>query len=148
MSHRIELVPEPAPELRATMLEGLRAFNATELSPGLKLHDLAVAIRDPALGGVVGGLWGRTSWGWLTVELIFVPENLRGQGLATRLITAAEHEAMARGCHAAWLDTLNPKALSLYERLGYTRFGELKDFPVGQCRYFLQKTLEPAISTA
>jgi GNAT superfamily N-acetyltransferase len=140
VSCTIELVARPTPAIRETILDGLREFNRTVLSPENRIEDLAVAIRAPA-GDVVGGLWGRTGWGWLTIELIFVPESLRGQGIATRLIALAEDEARARGCHAAWLDTLNPKALALYERLGYQRFGELKDFPVGGSRHFLQKSL-------
>ena len=43
----------------------------------------------------------------------------------------------------AWIDTLNPEALRLYQRLGYEIFGELKDYPVGGSRFFLQKKLKP-----
>jgi GNAT superfamily N-acetyltransferase len=143
VSYEIELVAEPHPAIRDAILDGLRDYNRSALDPGLRIEDIAVAIRDPATGGALGGLWGRTGWGWLTIEYIFVPENLRGEGIATRLIAVAEEEARARGCHAAWLDTLNPSALSLYERLGYVRFGELRDFPIGQNRTFLQKRLAP-----
>ncbi len=62
-------------------------------------------------------------------------------GLATKLVAVAEEEATRRGCHSAWIDTLNPKACDLYRRLGYEIFGELKDYPVGGSRVFLQKTL-------
>lgn len=143
MSYTLERAAEPTPALRAVILDGLREFNRTALYPQLQIDDLAFAIRDPQ-GQPVGGLWGRTGWGWLTIELIFVPEALRGKGMATRLIGLAEDEARARQCHSAWLDTLNPEALALYERLGYSRFGELKDFPVGASRTFLQKRLAPA----
>jgi GNAT superfamily N-acetyltransferase len=147
MSPLVELVAEPTPEIREVILQELRAFNRTVMSPGLEIHDLAVSIRDPDTAAVVGGLWGRTGWGWLTIELIFVPESLRGRGLAARLIALAEDEARARGCHGAWIDTLNPQALRLYERVGYARFGELKDFPIGGSRYFLQKALGAPAST-
>ena len=92
-------------------------------------------------GAVVGGLWGRTAYGWLFVELLVVPESLRGRGLGTELMTRAETEALARGCHSAWLDTFEFQARGFYERLGYTCFGELKDYPVGTARYFMSKTL-------
>jgi ribosomal protein S18 acetylase RimI-like enzyme len=141
MTHGIELVAKPNPEIRRVILDGLRDFNSTALMPGLQIEDLAVAIRESDSQKVVGGLWGRTGWEWLTIEMIFVPESLRGQGSASKLIAIAEEEARRRGCHSAWLDTLNPGALALYERLGYSRFGELEDFPVGQSRYFLRKNL-------
>lgn len=142
MTYSLDLVAGPGPEIRTVILEGLRDFNRMVLAPGLQVEDLAVAVRDDSDGAVIGGLWGRTGWEWLTIELIFVPESLRGQGIASRVIAMAEDEALRRGCHSAWLDTLNPDALSLYEGLGYVRFGELKDFPIGSSRYFLQKRLK------
>ncbi len=137
-----ELVAEPDAEVRQIIFDGLSNFNHTTLAPGLQIEPLAVVIRDQFSRAIIGGLWARTGWEWLTVELIFVPENLRGQGIASRLIGIAEEEALRRGCHSAWLDTLNPAATALYERLGYMRFGELSDFPTGQSRTFLQKRLK------
>lgn len=132
---------EPSPEIRQAILTEIRAFNARLFKDERPGRDLAIALRDPGTNEIVGGLWGRTAGGWLVIELIFVPEALRGQGVASRLVAMAEAEALARDCHAAWLDTLNPEALRLYERLGYRRFGELKDYPRGGSRYFLEKRL-------
>jgi GNAT superfamily N-acetyltransferase len=131
---------EAAPAIHRTILEGIRAFNARLFATERPGQDLAIAIRDSG-GDAIGGLWGRTAGGWLAIELIFVPEALRGQGIATRLVAMAEEEAVRRDCHSAWLDTLNPDALRLYERLGYRVFGELKDYPRGGSRWFLQKAL-------
>jgi GNAT superfamily N-acetyltransferase len=144
MTPLIELVGEPLPAFRQALLDGLRDFNSTAIGPYPEQEALAVAIRDPDAGTVLGGLWGRTAWGWLTIEILFVPEELRGGGLARRLIGCAENEALRRGCHSAWLDTLNEKALPLYECLGYVRFGELEDYPEGQSRTFLRKRLLPS----
>jgi hypothetical protein len=55
--------------------------------------------------------------------------------------STAETEAVARGCHSAWLDTFAFQARPFYERLGYTCFGELNDYPNGSARYFMKKTL-------
>ena len=133
------LADEPAAPLREVILDGLRGYNSAAFDPAPTIRTLAVAIEQD--GAAVGGLWGRTGWGWLVIELIFVPESLRGRGLARRLIGMAEDEARRRGCHAAWLDTLNPEALRLYQRLGYGEFGALDDYPVGGRRVFLQKRL-------
>ena len=43
----------------------------------------------------------------------------------------AEREAVQRGCHGAWLDTFEFQARGFYERLGYTCFGELPNYPAG-----------------
>jgi len=131
------------PTLHDIVLDGVRSFNATLFAGHPPGRDLSIAIRDPDSGAPVGGLLGRTNGGWLGIELLFVPEAFRGKGLATRLIAMAEEEARSRGCHSAWIDTLNPKAAELYKRLGYEIFGELKDYPVGGSRVFLQKKLAP-----
>ncbi|WP_201859196.1 GNAT family N-acetyltransferase [Microvirga soli] len=127
--------------LQKVAVEGIRGFNAALFPDHPQGQDLAIAIHDPETHEPVGGLCGRTAGGWLAINLLFVPDALRGMGLATRLIAMAEDEAKRRGCHAAWLDTLNPQALPLYQRLGYQIFGELKDYPAGNNRFFLQKKL-------
>jgi GNAT superfamily N-acetyltransferase len=90
---------------------------------------------------VAGGLIGYTAWGWLYIEQLWVAEARRGTGLGGRLIAAAEQEAVRRGCRNAWIDTFNPDALRLYERLDYQVFGILEGFPPGHTRSFLRKRL-------
>jgi GNAT superfamily N-acetyltransferase len=137
----IELLTSPDEAIYDLIRDGLREFNRAVLAPGLPTEDLAIVIREPGCEAILGGLWARTGRGWLSIELIFVPERLRGRGIGRRLIETAEAEGLRRGCHSAWLDTLNPCAAALYEQLGYERFGELKDFPIGNSRIFFQKRL-------
>ena len=78
------------------------------------------------------------------MELFFIPEDLRRDGLGASLLAQAEREARARGCHGAWLDTYSFQARGFYERQGYSVFGRIDDYPPGHCRYFLSKRLVPA----
>lgn len=135
----VELTAEPSDAALSVILAGLVGFNAGEMGPAQKVP-LAVLVRDTD-GDPLGGLGGYTAWGWLFVEKLWLPDRLRGHRLAERLLIDAEIEASKRGCHGAWLDTFNPDALRLYQRQGYTVFGELLDFPKGRKRYFLQKSL-------
>ena len=125
--------------IRKAIVEPLVAYNLAKTGRN-DVRPLVLALEGDD-GAVVGGLWGRTAYGWLFVELLVVPESLRGRGLGTELMTRAETEAIARGCHNAWLDTFEFQARGFYERLGYTCFGELKDYPAGSARYFMRKTL-------
>lgn len=134
---------DDASALHPIVLEGVRGFNTTLFAGHPPGKDLAIALHSPDSNEPVGGLCGRMNGGWLAIELIYVPEAFRGMGLATQLIAMAEEEARNQDCHSAWIDTLNPKALRLYQRLGYEIFGELKDYPVGGSRFFLQKKLTP-----
>ena len=125
--------------IRRAIVEPLIQYNLAKSGR----HDsrpLVLAIEDDR-GAVIGGLWGRTAFDWLFVELLFVPEPLRGRGVGAGLMSRAEAEAVTRGCHGAWLDTFEFQARGFYERLGYQCFGQLPDYPVGSARYFMRKML-------
>jgi len=139
---QLDLTDTPADADMAVIMSGLTGFNTADVGPPGR-QPLAVLIRDED-GSVVGGTLGSTAWGWLYIQWLFVPERLRGQGLAGKLLSLAETEAVARGCNSAWIDTFNPQALRAYQRQGYMIFGELTDFLPGRNRTFLQKRLTPA----
>jgi GNAT superfamily N-acetyltransferase len=124
---------------REIIASGIRAFNESRAGPS-QASALAVLLKDDS-GQTVGGLWGRTSYGWLFVELLFVPEALRGRRYGVGLMEAAEHAAKARNCHAVWLDTYDFQAVPFYERLGYREFGKLDGYPRQHARHFLRKNL-------
>ncbi len=124
---------------REVIASGIRAFNESRAGSS-QASPLAVLLKDGS-GQTVGGLWGRTSFGWLFVELLFVPEALRGRRYGVQLLEAAQHAAIARSCHAVWLDTYDFQAIPFYERLGYREFGRLEDYPRGHTRHFLRKDL-------
>jgi GNAT superfamily N-acetyltransferase len=138
----IVLTDEPAPGTREAILNRLIHFNVERAGPSNR-RELAVLIADRRTGETLGGLWGRTSWSWLFVELLFVPKTHRGSGIGSSLMRQAEEEAIRRGCIGAWVDTFNFQARSFYERIGYTLFGTIEDYPPGQDRFFFQKRLLP-----
>ena len=90
---------------------------------------------------VVGGLWGNSAYEWLHIELLFLPENLRGKGIGKSTVLKAETEAIARGCKHSWVDTHEFQAKGFYQTLGYSCFGELPDYPKDFARYFMRKNL-------
>ena len=136
---KLTVTDMPTPAELETIGGGLSAFNESDVGPADRVP-LAVLVRNEA-GTVVAGISGYTAWGWLYVQWLWVSETQRGQGLAGRMLTAAEDEARRRGCHASYIDTFNPIALKTYERAGYIPFGTLDDFPKGRTRTFLQKPL-------
>lgn len=120
----------------------LRRYNESRAGPS-HYQPLVVSLRDEA-GQVVGGASGYTAYGWLFVQLLVVPEDGRGAGLGRRLMERIEAEAIARGCHDAWLDTHAFQARGFYEKLGYAEFGQLPDYPPPFARHFLRKRLAAA----
>lgn len=103
---------------------------------------LSILARD-AQGQLAGGILGFTDRGWLRIEILIVHEQRRRAGIGSRLLRAAEDEALRRGCHSAWLDTFSFQALPFYQQHGYTIFGSLGRYPNQHTRYFVQKALAP-----
>ncbi len=99
---------------------------------------LVIPIRTDE-GSVAGGLWGCTTFQWLHVEMLFVPPTLRGQGVGSALLAAAETEARARGCRGTHVDAFSFQAAPFYRKLGFGLFGVLEDFPPGHDRLYFCK---------
>lgn len=100
---------------------------------------LHILLRD-AQGEVVGGLLGKTEWGWLHVATLAIRKEYRGQGYGTELLAMAEAAALARGCHDVFLDTFSFQARPFYEQHGYEVFGVLERF-TEHTKYFMRKRL-------
>jgi GNAT superfamily N-acetyltransferase len=128
------------PEGERVIAHGLARYNETRA--GMRdSRPLNVFVHDPDSHAVLGGLSGRTSLGLLFIDLVFLPEPLRGGGLGSRVLRLAEDEARRRGCSAAVLYTLSFQAPGFYERHGYRRFGEVPCNPPGTSRVFFTKPL-------
>ena len=135
-----EITDQPDLSAKTLITERLLPHNV-ELLGQADIRPLAILLHADDGIEVVGGLWARTSFKWLYVELLFVPEQLRAQGLGGRLLQAAEAEARERGCHGSWLETLSIAAAPFYEKLGYRRFGMIPEYPRGNLRQFFLKDL-------
>jgi GNAT superfamily N-acetyltransferase len=93
---------------------------------------------------VVGGLWAASLFRWLHLQLLFVPEPMRGHGIGSALLATAETEARRRGCLGIYVDTFSFQAVPFYEKAGFSVFGVLDECPPGHRRVFLQKRLDGA----
>lgn len=136
----LALTDDPPATMRDELGRRLLAFNVELLGP-TEGRPLAITIRSKGDGALLGGLYGRTGFRRLFVELLFVPADLRGRGLGTKMLQLAETEAKQRNCLGAWLDTFSADAKHVYVRNGYRVFGEILDYPPGNTRYFLSKDL-------
>jgi GNAT superfamily N-acetyltransferase len=137
-SVELAIFQDPAAEDVRAIREAIYQYNRSKAGDQ-HYQALTILVHDRR-GRLVGGLLGATFWRWLTVDVLWVADGLRGQGHGRRLLLAAEREARRRGCKHACLDTFSFQARGFYEKLGYAPFGVLDDFPGGHKRYFLTKT--------
>jgi predicted N-acetyltransferase YhbS len=78
----------------------------------------------------------------LFIELLWIDEAARRQGIGTSLMRAAESEARKRGWEVCFLSTFTFQAPEYYRKLGYEPFGELKGMPPGHSRTWFAKWLK------
>ena len=109
-------------------------------------QELAIFVR--AGGRVVAGISGWTWGDCCELQSLWVEPGLRGQGLATRLLAAAQAEAAARGCTQTVHLTYGFQARALYERNGYELVGQVEDFPSGTDVLWYRKRLAAGAAVA
>jgi GNAT superfamily N-acetyltransferase len=137
MTFDVVLTEEPTSADEAVVSDGLDEFNLA----AARVQDrrpLAVLIKEN--GATVGGLTGRTSLGLWFVDLLYLPEKLRGTGLGSRILTEAEAEARRRGCQGGVVYTIQFQAPEFYARHGWTEFGRIP-LSAGRSRIFFRKDL-------
>ena len=137
--YHITLSDQHSREEEEIVSEGLYAYNRSHVED--HYTPLNLFIRDES-GDIKGGLLGATYWGWCAINILWMPDDLRGKGYGTHLMQIAEEEAIRRGCFGAHLDTLSFQALPFYQKLGYSVFGQIDDLPMGHARYYLKKLLK------
>lgn len=89
MVEEYKIVPIEKPEESAWGIigGGLSKYNIEKVGDN-KFKRLSYALQDSEKE-IVGGILAEVYWGWLYVDLLWVKEELRGQGYGHRLLTAA-----------------------------------------------------------
>jgi GNAT superfamily N-acetyltransferase len=141
----LTVTDQPTDDAETVIEGGLDRFNVSQAGHS-DSRALAVLITDPVTNAVVGGLLGKTTLGLLFVDLIFVPDSLRGRGVGGRVLAAAEREAALRNCTAVALYTISFQAPAFYVRQGYRELGRVECDAPGYTRFCMTKRLVPGAS--
>ena len=98
-------------------------------------------------GSLEAGLSGWTWGGCAYVDHLWVRADLRGTGLGSRLLAAAEAEATARGCFQVIVFSHTFQAPDFYLQRGYAEYARTRESPRGHADVHLVKALPPAGDT-
>jgi ribosomal protein S18 acetylase RimI-like enzyme len=128
---------EPDPAIAGAISDGVDS-HVMDMTGVADWQPVGLVLRA-AEGDLAGGLTGYVWAGWLDIKYLWIAEAHRGQGWGSRLLAEAEAFAVKHGARSATLDTHNPAARALYERLGYRVVGVLEDFPPGFSKTLMRK---------
>jgi len=120
----------------------MRQFNYRFVGEYGQQQPVWVSAKDQG-GGLVGGLRGFVFLHWLNVELLFVDDAARHQGVGRRLLAMAEQKARELGARNATLNTFEWQARAFYLKQGYEEFGRIDDYIQGFYMAYMKKALEP-----
>ena len=121
------------------LAQQILAFN--QAHTGRKDDRQVLFLARDAAGQIAGGLIGWTFLDWMAVDYLWVREDLRGQGIGSRLLASAEELARERGCHSMQLDTFSFQAPDFYRRHGFEVFGVLDGYAGKHQRIYFRKRL-------
>jgi GNAT superfamily N-acetyltransferase len=139
MSEVLFAVGDADADLQVRLDKEISAFNAAVTGHhGGRM--LSVAVRGDG-GDLRAGLYGWTWGGCGYIELLWVRDDQRGDGLGARLLAAAEAEIRRRGCERVALSTHSFQAPGFYARFGYTECGRTPGYPHGHDDIHLVKQL-------
>ena len=132
----LEITENPAKEDDVFVINKLQEYNR-KFGDG-KFRLLSVYLRNND-NEIIGGLTGKTFGNWLHIESLWVAEKERGKKLGSKLMQAAEAEAISRGCIGSTLDTFSFQALDFYKKLGYSVIGTLSNYSGMYKRHYMEK---------
>ncbi|OPZ64106.1 MAG: putative acetyltransferase [Firmicutes bacterium ADurb.Bin506] len=94
-------------------------------------------------GRIAGGIVATRNHQCMTIDYLWVDEEMRGRGIGSKLVAAVENAARQAGCTVVWLNTFDFQAPEFYTKLGYELFGVLDGCMNGHSQRFFRKNLSP-----
>ena len=117
----------------------IRSYNRSQREEA-ESEPLNLYVEDEK-GNLLAGLVAETFGNWLEIKYLFVKEELREQGIGSKLLEQAESEVKNRNCRFAFVNTYQFQAPDFYKSHGYKEVFTLQDYPYTGKRYYYQKDL-------
>lgn len=137
----ITITPATEEEVRSGEVgRRLREYNYTHIGEYPQPAYIRLNARDED-GRVVGGLRSVLAMHWLRVEVLWVEDATRRQGVGSRLLGEAERLAQESGARNAALETFEFQAPAFYARHGYEEAGRIDDYAGGFYLLLMKKRL-------
>lgn len=130
----IELSPAAGKE--KFIRDQLHQFNINEIG---KDEQYAVFAYN---NDIVGGILVNTERSSIFIDILWVDETLRGQGIGSKLLIAAEKEGINRDIPYSTTDTFDFQAVDFYIKNGYSEIGRIVAYIERHDKVFFRKKLK------
>jgi GNAT superfamily N-acetyltransferase len=137
----------PCPEAkRMDIRTGLDRFNLAEVGAMRQKREVLSWAAYTRSGKLIGGICGEIGyWNGLEIDSLWVAEKYRNRGVGSDLLSRVEVLAIEEGATMSTLNTFSFQAVNFYQKRGYTRIGQIPDFPPGHDRIYLYKKLRSCL---
>lgn len=114
-------------------------YNSNKVPNGV-YEEINLVLKDND-NTVIAGLNSAICWNWMEIDILWVNDHYRGQGLGKRLLYEAEQIARTRNCSFIKLNTFSFQAPEFYKKQGYEVYAVIEDAPIGSRHYYFKKEL-------
>lgn len=118
---------------------GLREFNRNAVGIESEYAFYARNNNDELLGGIIVTAEKSSIY----IDILYVDEKYRGNGIGNKLIMKAEDEAIKRNIYYSTTDTFDFQAVNFYISNGYESIGIIRNYIEGHDKYYFRKKLTP-----
>lgn len=115
-------------------------YNWSQVPPVHDFEGIGRKIQDDNGEPIAAGFAGVNFWNIAFVEMLWVDEPRRNQGIGSRLLSDIEREAKKIGAGIVMIDARDWN-VEFFKKLGYTVYCTLEDYPSGHSKYKLQKRI-------
>lgn len=138
------IIKESTKEESDLIWQGIVEYNSSRLTlkgevPFKPVNRVMKDLDDNVIGGINCEL--NYVWNTLYIDMLWVKEEQRKKGFASKLLSEIELIAKEEGCNLVHLETMDFQAKDFYIKNGYEVFGELDNVPIGHKRYYMKKIL-------
>lgn len=137
---KIEFAPDVDVEDVRYLIRRLEEHNHAHSPTAYQRNDLRLFVRDQN-NKVIGGLLGLVNMHCLVIQIVWIEESYRGQGIGEDLVQQCEAKGIELGALQCIVETTDFQAKPFYERLGYAVIASVPNVPKGSSLHILHKRL-------
>ncbi len=137
MNHKIhdDMTQDEAISIHQMIIE-----STDHVPPSHTDNEFGVVLRDKN-GNVKAGTTANVVWNFLQIDVLWMPEELRGQCFGHQLLEQIEEMGRSRGCISAKHDVLEFEEIEFYKRHSYEFEFQSDEFPQDHIQCLQKKVL-------